>query len=260
MDNTLRVRVSGAVAHVILDRAAVHNALDETLAGNLTQAFQKLGVAEMVRVVVLQAEGDSFCAGADLGWLGRIAGMPAAEATRDLTIMALALDAVARCPKPVVAVVQGPALGLGLGLVAACDMAVAAEGASFAATEVRLGLAPSITLPYLSAAMGARACRRYALTGERFDAREALRLGLVGGVVAAAKLDSARDHLVEACLKGGPKAQGSAKDMLRLVAETPMGPDLLRLTVARAAEEAASSEGRDGIAAARDLRKPGWLD
>lgn len=260
MDNTLRVKVSGPVARIVIDRAAVHNALDEALAGNLAQAFQKLGVAEMVRVVVLEAEGESFCAGADLGWLGRIGAMPAAESTREFTVMAMALDAVARCPKPVVAVVQGPALGLGAGLVAAADMAIAADGASFAATEVRMGLAPSITLPYLAAAMGARACRRYGLTGERFDAREALRLGLVGGVVASDKLGAARDHLVEACLKGGPKAQASAKDMARLVAETPMGPDLMRLTVARMAEEAASTEGRDGVLAAKDLRKPGWLD
>jgi methylglutaconyl-CoA hydratase len=258
MEETLHLKVSGPVATLTLTRGKVHNALDAQLVGTLTQALQKLAVADAVRAVVLAAEGDSFSAGADLAWLARMGAMDPADAQREAMAMAVLLDAVARCAKPVVAVVQGPALGLGAALVAAADMAVAAEGASFALTEVRLGLVPAVTAPVLAAAIGARACRRYLLTGERFDAREALRLGLVGGVVAADRLDAARDHLVEACLKGAPKAQDGAKEMLRLAAETPMGPDLMRLSALRLAEAAASGEGKDGVGAAKDGRKPGW--
>lgn len=258
MDDSLHLKVSGAVATVTLRRPALHNALDDALTVNLAQAFQKLGVAEMVRVIVLDAEGESFCAGADLGWLGRVAAMEAIDAQREAMTLAVALDAVARCPKPVVAVVQGAALGVGAGLVAAADMAVAAEGASFALTEVRLGLAAAVPAPYLTDAMGIRACRRYMLTGERFDAREAMRLGLVHGVTAADKLAAARDHLVEACLKGAPRAQADSKDVLRLAADTPLGPDLLRLTAGRLAQSLLSQEGRWGLDAFADNRKPEW--
>lgn len=258
MDDSLHLKVSGAVATVTLRRPAAHNALDEPLAVNLAQAFQKLGVAELVRVVVLEAEGDSFCAGADLGWLGRVAAMEPADAQREAMTLAVALDAVARCPKPVIAVVQGAALGLGAGLVAAADMAVASETAGFALTEVRLGLVAAVPAPYLADAMGVRACRRFMLTGERFDAREAMRLGLVHGVTVPGKLASARDHLVEACLKGAPRAQADAKDILRLAADTPFGPDLLRLTAGRLADAVRSEEGRWGLEAFADGRKPEW--
>ena len=126
------------------------------------------------------------------------------------------------------------------------------------ATEARMGVAPAVAIPYVTAAIGGRACRRYALTGERFDAREALRLGLVHGVVAADKLAAARDHLVEACLKGAPKAQSSAKDLVRVAAETPPGPDLMRLTALRLAEEVVAEDAREGIAAAAEKRKAAW--
>lgn len=257
-DTCLRIALKGPVATVTLARPQVHNALDEALVANLTQAFQKLGVAELVRVIVLEAEGKSFCAGLDVGWVRRSAEGDMAGNQRDAMELAMMVDAVDRCPKPVIAVVQGAALGGGVGLVAAADMVVASEEASFALTEVRLGLDPAPIAPQLVAAMGARACRRYALTGERFDVREAHRLGLVHGVVAPDKLAQARDHLVEACLKGGPKAQAGAKEVIRLVEDVERGPDLLRLTALRFAEARASEEGREGLAAFLDKRKPDW--
>ncbi|CAA7612348.1 Enoyl-CoA hydratase/carnithine racemase [Candidatus Terasakiella magnetica] len=258
MNESLHVKVSGAVATVTLSRPEVHNAFDAVLTGNLTQAFQKLSVADAVRVIVLEGRGPSFCAGVDIAWVSRTAGQDAAEHQRDAMQMAMMLDAIDRCPKPVVAMVHGAALGGGAGLVAVADVAIAAEEASFALSEVRLGIAPSLITPYLAAAMGARACRRYMVTGERFDAREALRLGLVHGVVAADKLASARDHVVEACLKGGPKAQSATKELIRVVEDSPMGPDLMRYTATHFCDLRTSEEGREGLAAFLDKRKPSW--
>jgi len=258
MTEALHVKISGAIATVTLNRPEVHNAFDAQLAGNLTQAFQKLGVAEAVRAVVLEAKGKSFCAGIDIAWMSRSASQDAAENQRDAMQLAMMLDAIDRCPKPVIAMVQGAALGGGAGLVAVADIAIAAEEASFALSEVRLGLAPSIVAPYLHLAVGTRACRRYMVSGERFDAREALRTGLVHAVVAADKLAAARDHVVEACLKGGPKAQAATKELIRVVDDSPMGPDLMRYTASHFSDLRASEEGREGLAAFLDKRRPAW--
>ncbi len=259
MTETLRVKVSGPVATITLDRAEVHNAFDAQLAANLTQAFQKLGVADAVRVVVVEAAGPSFSAGLDIGWMRHSAAQEAGENLRDAMQAAMMLDAVDRCPKPVVAMVHGAALGAGAGLVAAADIAIAATEASFALSEVRLGLASSLIAPYLETAIGARACRRYMMTGERFDSREALRLGLVHGVVAADRLAAARDHVVEACLKGGPKAQAATKELIRVVEDSPRGPDLMRFAASHFSDQRASDEGREGLAAVADKRNPAWI-
>lgn len=256
---SLKVSVVGPVATLTLTRAEAHNALDDELVGNLVHAVQKLGVAELVRVVVLAAEGPSFCAGSDLTAMRRAADLDVAEGSREAMQVAILLDALARCPKPVVAAVQGPALGIGVGLLAACDVVLAAETATFALSEIRLGLVPAVIVPALVAAIGERACRRYLLSGERFDAREAHRLGLVHAVVAADRLDGARGLMVEQLLKGAPGAQASVKDLLRVASETAAGPDLMRYTAQRQAEIAAGSEARDGLAAFADKRKPGWV-
>ncbi|OAN47996.1 enoyl-CoA hydratase [Paramagnetospirillum marisnigri] len=258
MSDALHVRIAGPVATLTLTRPDLHNAVDAQLAATLTQAFQKIGVADLVRVVVLAAEGPSFCGGIELGWLQAGADHTAADLQRDAAQLAMLVDAVDRCPKPVIALVQGPAIGLGVGLVAAADMAISVEEASFALPEIRVGLSPSVVAPVMAAAIGARACRRYMLSGERFDAREALRLGLIHGVVAANRLEAARDHLVDACLKGGPAAQAAVKDLIRVIDDSPMGPDLLRYTATHFAESRLSDEGRDGVAALAEKRPPSW--
>ena len=255
---SLRLAVDGAVATVTLTRPEVHNALDETLIGNVAQAFQKLSVTEAVRVVVLEGDGDSFCAGGDIAWTRRAALLSADDNKRDAMQLAVMLSAIDRCAKPVVAVVRGAALGAGAALVAACDMAIGSEEASFGFPEARLGLAPAVIGPYVAAAIGARACRRYFLTGERFDAREAVRLGLLHAVMAADRLADARDRLIESILKGGPAAQAEAKDVIRVIADTPPGPDLMRWTVARFAELRSGDEAREGLAAFLEKRKAAW--
>lgn len=258
MENGLRVNVDGPVAVVTLTRPQVHNALDEALVVNLTQAFQKLGVAEAVRVIVLEAEGTTFCAGLDVAWVRRSMDGGKDHNQRDAMMLAVLMDAIDRCPKPVIAVVAGSALGGGVGLVAAADIVLASEEVGFALTEVRLGLEPTIIGPQLVAAMGARACRRYWLTAERFDAREAFRLGLVHAVFPADKLAEARDRMVESCLKGAPKAQAGAKEAIRVIDEAESGPDLMRLIAHRFAEQRVGDEGREGLAAFVEKRKPGW--
>jgi methylglutaconyl-CoA hydratase len=256
MTDALHVKISGVIATLTLNRPDVHNAIDAQLAGNLTQAIQKIGVAEAVRMVVIEAKGKSFCAGIDISWMNR--DQDAAECQRDAAQLAMMFDAIDRCPKPVLAMVNGAALGGGAGLVAVADIAIAADEASFALSEVRLGLAPSVIAPYVAAAIGSRPCRRYMMTGERFDSREALRLGLIHGLVAPDKLDTARDHIVEACLKGGPKAQTAAKELIRVIDDSPMGPDLMRYTATHFSDLRLSDEGREGLAAFVEKRKPSW--
>lgn len=257
-ENTLHVAVSGAVATVTLTRGVVHNALDEGMVDNLTQAFQKLGVADAVRVIVLTGEGKSFCAGADIAWMRRAGELDAAGNQRDAMSVVMMLDAIDRCPKPVVAVVNGPAHGGGVGLLAAADIAIASEAASFSLSEVKLGMIPAGIASYVMAAIGTRACRRWMLTAERFDAREAHRMGLVHAVVPADKLEHARALMVEQLLKGGPQAQAGVKEMLRVIEDSPAGPDLLRYSAGRIAEMRASDEGREGLAAFLEKRKPAW--
>ncbi|MBI3446388.1 MAG: enoyl-CoA hydratase/isomerase family protein [Magnetospirillum sp.] len=259
MTEHIHLKITGAVATITLTRPEVHNALDPAMVGNIAQAFQKVSVADVVRVVVIEAQGPSFCAGGDIAWTRRMLEMQTEEVSRDAMQMAVMLDAIDRCAKPVIARIQGAALGLGAGIVACADMAVAAEEASFSLPEIRAGFSPTLVTPYMAAAMGTRACRRYMLSGERFDAREALRLGLLHAVVTADKLDSARDLLIESCLKGAPKAQSAAKDLLRVIDDSPAGPDLMRYTVAQFTDQRTSAECREGLAALVEKRKPNWM-
>lgn len=258
MTDHIHVKLAGPVATVTLTRPDRRNALDPQMMGNLAQAFQKLSVADAVRVVVIEAEGPAFCAGGDFAWTRDLTAKDAEEVGRDGMQAAVMLDAVDRCAKPVIARVHGAAVGLGAGIVACADMAVAAEEASFALPEVRIGFAPTLIMPQMAAAIGIRAMRRYVLSGERFDSREALRLGLVHAVVAADRLDHARDLLVDSVLKGAPGAQAAAKDMLRVMEDSPAGPDLMRYTVARFVEQRAEPECLEGMTALAENRKPQW--
>lgn len=265
MSDSLRVTTdSRGVATVTMSRPEVHNAFDDGLIRELEQAFRALSADEAVRVVVLAGEGKSFSAGADLNWMKRMAGYSDEENYADAMGLARMLDAIDRCPKPVLARVQGAALGGGVGLVAACDMAVAAEEAKFGLTEVRLGLIPAVIAPYVIGAIGGRASRRYMLTAERFGAAEAHRLGLVHEVVPAAELNATCDRLAGDLLKGGPQALAACKDLIRTVRDIPLGDEdgrntAHRHTARQIADRRASDEGREGITAFLEKRKPGWV-
>jgi methylglutaconyl-CoA hydratase len=246
------------VATVTLNRAEVHNAFNDAIIADLTGTLRRLGDDDKVRAVVLRAEGKSFSAGADLGWMQRMAGYGHAENLADAGALAELMRVLNFLPKPTVAQVQGAAFGGGVGLVACCDIAIASETASFSLSEVRLGLIPAVISPYVVAAIGERASRRYFLTAERFDAAEALRLGLVHQVVPADQLDSAVETILTRLSEGGSKAQQAAKDLIFAVAHRPVDAGLIHDTAERIATIRASSEGREGLAGFLEKRKPAW--
>ncbi len=246
------------VATVRLNRPDKHNAFDEHLIAELTAAFRALASDAAVRVIVLAANGPSFSAGADLDWMKRMSALSRAENERDSLLLADLMEAIDRCPKPVLALVEGAAFGGGVGLVACCDIAIATTKASFCLSEVRLGLIPAVISPYVAAAIGPRACRRYFLTAEKFHAAAAERLGLVHLVVEPEALVQARDEMVGHLLKGGPAALAAAKDLVHRVAFAKIDEALRRDTAWRIADTRASSEGKEGIAAFFEKRKPNW--
>ncbi|MDX1711326.1 MAG: enoyl-CoA hydratase/isomerase family protein [Rhodovibrionaceae bacterium] len=246
------------VARITLTRPEVHNAFNEVLIERLTTALKGLESDARVRAVVLAAEGRSFSAGADLNWMKSMAGYSQAENLADARKLAELMETLNRLDKPTVAEVQGSAFGGGVGLVAACDIAVAAAGAQFCLSEVRLGLIPAVIAPYVVAAMGERAARRYFLTAERFSAEEAERVGLVHAVVQPDELEHTTGRILEALLAGGPSALKEAKDLIFAVSRRPTNSGVMDDTAGRIARVRVSEEGQEGIAAFLEKRKPSW--
>jgi methylglutaconyl-CoA hydratase len=247
----LRAEREGDVLHVTLARPERRNAFDAGLIAELTEAFADVGDA---RAVLLAGEGPSFCAGADVEWMRASVQLSVGENIDDARSLQRLLDSVDLCPAPVVARVQGHALGGGCGLLACCDVVVAAEDAVFAFSEVKLGIVPSVISPFALAKIGASAARRYFLTGERFDTPTALRIGLVHEIVTPEDLDQAVERIVGEILLGGPEAVREAK---RLVLDAPLEADE---TARRIAERRTSAEGQEGLSAFLEGRKPGWRD
>lgn len=251
--------VVNGVGVVRMDRPEVHNAFNEDVIAGLTAAFENLGRRPDVRVIVLRSEGPSFSAGADLSWMQKMVDYSFEANVADAGRLAAMLDAIRHCPRPVIARVQGAALGGGVGLVAACDMAVALDSAVFGLTEVRLGIIPAVIGPYVLEKVGPGAARRYFLTAERFGAAEALRIGLVHQVADTAEaLDETVAQWCAAIGKNGPEAVTAAK---RLVDEV-LATDWQRmnaLTARRIAERRASPEGQEGMRAFLEKRPAAWL-
>jgi methylglutaconyl-CoA hydratase len=258
--DTLQVAIDGKVATVTLNRPDVRNAFDEATIADLAMAFDELGQDASVRAIVLAANGPAFCAGADLNWMRRMAAYTPAENEADAMRLADMLRTIYYSPKPVIARVQGDCYGGGVGLVAACDIAVVADSARFCLSEVKLGLIPAAISPYVVEAIGARAARRYVLTAERFDAPAAARLGLAHDVVAPEQLDAAVAALTGHLAANGPHAVREAKRLIRDIDGVPIDDVLLADTAGRIAAIRASSEGREGVAAFLEKRRPSWLD
>lgn len=242
----LTVERDGSVLRVTLARPDRRNAFDAALIAELAEAFVDVGRA---RAIVLAGDGPSFCAGADVDWMRASASLSYDENVADANAMRQMFEAIDRCPAPVVARVQGHALGGGAGLVATADIAIAAPGTLFAFSEVKLGIIPAVISPFALAKIGGGQARRYFVTGERFDAETALRIGLVSQV--ADDLDGAVERVVGELVSAGPTAARWAK---RLVRERPDGPDTARWI----AERRTSDEGQEGLAAFLERRKPGW--
>jgi methylglutaconyl-CoA hydratase len=257
---TIDVADRNGVALVTLNRPDRHNAFDETMIAELTQALAVIGSSPRIRAMVLLGAGESFCAGADLAWMERMAGFSYEENVADARALARLLQALAALPKPTIARVHGPAYGGGVGLVACCDIAVAAMESTFALTEAKLGLIPATIGPYVMEAIGARAARRYFLTCERFDAAEAYRIGLVHDLVPSLEaLDERVNELLGQLMLAGPHAQAAAKALTRAVAHRPIDERVVADTAERIAAIRATDEAREGIAAFLTRRSPAWV-
>lgn len=243
----LKLERDGPVLRVTLARPERRNAFDAALIAELAEAFSDVGDA---RTVLLSGEGPSFCAGADVEWQRSSIELSYDENVADAMRLHRMLEAIDSCPAPVVCCVHGYALGGGSGLVAAADIAVAWPDAVFGFTEVRLGIIPAVISPFVLPKIG-EAARRYFVTGERFDAEVALRIGLVSEVAVDA--GTAAETIVEDILQGGPTATREAK---RLVRERPSGIDTARIAAARRT----SDEGQEGLRAFLDRRRPGWIE
>ena len=246
------------VATVTLNRPAIHNAFDDRLIAELTKALRRLEDDAAVRAVVLTGAGQSFSAGGDLNWMQRMAGYSDAENYADAMALAELLRTLNELGKPTLARVNGAAFAGGLGLVCCCDIAVAAEAAVFCISEVRLGLVPATISPYVVAAIGARASRRYFLTAERFSAAEARRIGLVHETVPLAELDATVEKLLAALLEGGAGAQARSKRLIAEVGDRAVTEAVMALSARAIAEARASAEGREGLAAFFAKRAPTW--
>jgi methylglutaconyl-CoA hydratase len=257
--NALITTQQGAVLTLTLSRPDVRNAFNDEVIAEMTAAFQDAATRADVRAVVLAADGPAFCAGADLNWMRRMADYTREENLADAANLAEMLRVMYECPKPTVARVQGDVFAGGMGLVAACDMAVSVDTATFCLSEVKLGLIPATISPYVIRSMGARAAHRYFLTAERFSAAEAHRIGFVHEVVSADQLDAKVAELTQALSNASPNAVRSCKRLLQEVAGHDIEAPLIALTVEGIADIRASREGKEGVQSFLQKRKPGWL-
>jgi methylglutaconyl-CoA hydratase len=257
--SVLSISQRGAgVAQVTMSRPAVFNAFDEAMIGELDAAFARLSDNDEVRVIVLAGDGKHFSAGADLQWMQRASAASHEWNLDDARRFAAMLARIDSCAKPTVARVQGAALGGGVGLACACDIAIAADSASFAVSEARFGILPAVIGPYVVNAVGKRQARRLALTASRIDAGTALALGLVQQVVPLDQLDAAVDATVKDLLAGGPQAQREIKQLFAQFEVGPITPDVRELTAQTISRVRGSEEAREGFAAFLAKRAAPW--
>jgi methylglutaconyl-CoA hydratase len=258
-NDALEVTVSRRIAVVSMIREKVRNAFNEAMIADLTAAFTRLGADPGVRVIVLAGKGPAYCAGADLDWMRRVAGYTEDENRKDARALAQMLRTIYLCPKPTLARVHGDAYAGGIGLVAACDIAFAATTANFCLSETKLGLIPATVSPYVIRAMGASAARRYFLTAEKFDAAEALRIGLVHAVAPPERLDAAVNETLGALMLASGTAVAEAKRLVRDMTGRAIDDALLADTAERIAQIRVSADGREGVKSFLDKRKSRWV-
>jgi methylglutaconyl-CoA hydratase len=248
------------VATLTMNRPELHNAFDDCLIADLTDALRELDEDPDVRVVVLAANGKSFSAGADLNWMRRMADYSREQNLADAENLAELMHTLDTLSKPTIALVQGAAYGGGVGLVACCDIAIATARATFCLSEVKLGLFPAVISPYVIAAIGSRASRRYFLSAESFDAGDAFLLGLVHQVVADEhELSATAERMVSQLLANSPAAMAGAKNLVAAVAGRHVDDALIADTAGRIADQRSSQEGREGLSAFLAKRKPAWV-
>lgn len=259
MSQMIRVETQSTRGTVLLTRPDLHNAFNDDMMRELTEAFSKLGSDPSVRVIVLAAEGKSFCAGADINWMKRMVGYSLEENIADSRVLSKMLRTIRECPKPVIARVHGATYGGGVGLVAACDMAVALSKANFCLSEVKLGILPAVISPFVLEKIGPGEARRYALTAEVFDGAEARRIGLVNEACETVEeMDACIDKLAKSLASNGPNALTHCKRILSDVAGV-MWDRVEDITTKKISELRVSPEGQEGLKAFLEKRKPNWI-
>jgi methylglutaconyl-CoA hydratase len=259
MHGPVALQIDGrGVATVTLDRPEIHNAFDDAMIAALNDIIGRIAHNDAVSIMILQGSGRSFSAGADLHWMRRSAAYTPDENLADAQALARLMHALHHLPKPTIALVQGAAFGGGVGLVACCDIAVATTEAKFSLSEVRLGLIPAVISPYVIASIGARQARRYFQTGEVFTAATAARIGLVHETVEQSALAATRDELIGHLLRGGAQAKAAAKALIDEVSGRALDQALGRRTAELIAQQRASAEAREGLAAFLEKRAPSW--
>ena len=259
MSQMIRVETRQTGATVLLSRPDLHNAFNDDMMRELTDAFSRLGGDPAVRVIILAAEGKSFCAGADINWMKRMVGYSLEENIADSRVLSKMLRTIRECPKPVIARVHGATYGGGVGLVAACDIAVALTKANFCLSEVKLGILPAVISPFVLEKIGPGAARRYALTAEVFDGGEARRIGLVNEACESVEeLDACIDKLAKSLDANGPNALTHCKRILSEGAGVPWDR-VEDVTTKKISELRVSPEGQEGLKAFLEKRKPNWI-
>ena len=250
---------SRGVAQVTLNNPDKHNAFDDQMIIELTNAFNALAANANVRIMLLKSEGKSFSAGADLEWMKRMASYSYQQNLNDARALAAMLKALHQMPIPTIARVQGAAFGGAIGLISCCDIALASSNASFALSEVKIGLVPSTISPYVIAAIGERHAKRYFMTAERFDTNTALQISLVHEAVEEQFLDDKVEQLITAILTNGPEAVVAAKQLVFAVSGKAIDSSLIEHTCEVIAGIRVSAQGQEGLSAFLDKRKPHWL-
>ncbi len=248
------------VATVTMNRPKVHNAFDEALVDKLTRTLIDTAARTDVRAVVLTGAGRSFSSGADMEWMRSMIGYSEGENIEDALKLAELMSTLNALPKPTIARINGHVFGGGVGLVCCCDIAIAAEDARFALSEVRLGLVPAVISPYVIDAIGVRHARRFFLTGEPITARKARRVGMIHEIAKGAKLDAAIEDQVEMLLKGGPVAMRECKELIHMVDGHTLAADqaLRQRTAELIAQLRIAEEGQEGLSAFLEKRAPEW--
>ncbi len=259
MDKVITQIDSRGVAQVTLNNPDKHNAFDDQMIIELTNAFNALAANANVRIMLLKSEGKSFSAGADLDWMKRMASYSYQQNLNDARALAAMLKALHQMPIPTIARVQGAAFGGAVGLISCCDIALASSNASFALSEVKIGLVPSTISPYVIAAIGERHAKRYFMTAERFDANTALQIDLVHEAVEKSLLDDKVEQLITAILSNGPEAVVAAKQLVFAVSGKAVDSSLIEHTCEVIAGIRVSAQGQEGLSAFLDKRKPNWL-
>ena len=260
MYQSIATEVDDSVGILTLNKAVRHNAIDGLLVKDITSGLIELEADPRVRVIVLSSTGKSFCAGPDVNWIKRTASYADEECLDDSCDLAQMMGTLYGLSKPTIARVQGPAFGVGVGMIAACDIAVGTYDALFALTEVRFGILPAVVSPYVLSAIGERYCRRYMLTAERFSAAEAYRIGLLHEIVPGEEqLDEAIGEIIDNLLKNGPNAQAECKALIRLIAGQPIDESTVDETIRCITRARLSQEGHEGMVAFLEKRKPTWV-